>query len=242
MRRYLPLARHVASRYRGGSEPYDDLQQVAALGLLKAIDRFEPARGTSFSTYAVPTIAGELRRHFRDHTWALHVPRDTQELAVRVIGVEPELELELGRAPTAAELADRLDCPVDSLLEARDAAGASRVASLDAPSTGDDDAAALAERLGEDDEGMEQVERRLALGAAMTCLDAREREIVRLRFGEELTQAAIGRRWGSPRCTSRGCCAARSSTCARRAARQGLESRCECPAAARVAPPDGREK
>ena len=100
---------------------------------MKAIDRFDPARGASFSSYAVPTISGELRRHFRDHTWALRVPRDLQELAVKVGKAESALQLELGRAPTAAEVADRLDCSVEQLLEARDADGANRMSSLDAP-------------------------------------------------------------------------------------------------------------
>jgi RNA polymerase sigma-B factor len=195
--RYLPLARHVAARYRGGSEPIEDLEQVASLALVKAIDRFDPSRGTSFSSYAVPTISGELRRHFRDHTWALRVPRDLQELAVKVGKAEGRLQLELGRAPTATELADHLDCSVEELLEARDAAGANRMSSLDAPVTSDDaEGASLADILGTDDERLEQVERTLAVDSALESLDARGREILRLRFHEELTQAAIGERVG----------------------------------------------
>jgi RNA polymerase sigma-B factor len=195
--RYLPLARHVAARYRGGSEPIEDLEQVASLALVKAIDRFDASRGTSFSSYAVPTISGELRRHFRDHTWALRVPRDLQELAVKVGKAEGRLQLELGRAPTAAELADQLDCSVEELLEARDAAGANRMSSLAAPVTSDeDDGASLADMLGTDDERLEHVERTLAVDSALESLDARGREILRLRFQEELTQAAIGERVG----------------------------------------------
>jgi RNA polymerase sigma-B factor len=195
--RYLPLARHVAARYRGGSEPIEDLEQVASLALVKAIDRFDPSRGTSFSSYAVPTISGELRRHFRDHTWALRVPRDLQELAVKVGKAEGRLQLELGRAPTATEPADHLDCSVEELLEARDAAGANRMSSLDAPVTSDDaEGASLADILGTDDERLEQVERTLAVDSALESLDARGREILRLRFHEELTQAAIGERVG----------------------------------------------
>ena len=195
--RYLPLARHVAARYRGGSEPIDDLEQVAALALVKAVDRFDPERGTSFSSYAVPTISGELRRHFRDHTWALRVPRDLQELAVKVGKAEPALQLELGRSPTATELADHLDVTVEELLEARDAAGANRMSSLDAPvSSDEDDGPSLAEMLGADDAGLEDVERVLTVGSALDVLGAREREILRLRFHEELTQAAIGERVG----------------------------------------------
>ena len=195
--RYLPLARHVAARYRGGSEPMEDLEQVAALALVKAIDRFDPARGASFSSYAVPTITGELRRHFRDYTWALRVPRDLQELAVKVGKAESALQLELGRVPTAAEVADRLDCTVEQLLEARDANGANRMTSIDAPVTSDDDeGASLADRLGAEDEGLAGVERALTVDAALESLDERAREILRLRFHEELTQAAIGQRVG----------------------------------------------
>jgi len=195
--RYLPLARHVASRYRGGSEPFEDLEQVAALGLVKAIDRFDADRGTSFTSYAVPTISGEVRRHFRDHTWALRVPRDLQELAIKVSKAEAALQLELGRAPTAAELADRLDCSVEELLEARDAAGANRMSSLDAPMGSDEDeGASLADMLGADDERLEDVERVMTVDSALASLDERSRTILRLRFNEELTQAAIGERIG----------------------------------------------
>jgi RNA polymerase sigma-B factor len=145
----------------------------------------------------VPTISGELRRHFRDHTWALRVPRDLQELAVKVGKAEGALQLELGRAPTASEVADRLDCTVEELLEARDAAGANRMSSLDAPvSSDEEDGASLADLLGTDDERLEDVERSLAVDSALEVLDARAREILRLRFKEELTQAAIGERVG----------------------------------------------
>ena len=196
--RYLPLARHVAARYRGGSEPIEDLEQVASLGLVKAIDRFDAGRGTSFSSYAVPTISGELRRHFRDYTWSLRVPRELQERAIKVGKTESALTLELGRAPTAAELADRLDCTVEELLEARDAAGANRMSSLDAPVGGEeeDDGGSLAELLGADDARLEELERELTVESALASLDERSRTILRLRFNEELTQAAIGERVG----------------------------------------------
>jgi len=195
--RFLPLARQLARRYQRADEPLDDLIQVASLGLVKAIDRFDPARGVSFSSYAVPTIAGELRRYFRDHTWSLRVPRDVQELAVKMGKVEAGLQLDLGRAPTAAELSDRLDCTVEQLLEARDAAGANRMSSLDQPvSSDDEEGASLADLLGEADAGLEHVERALTVDAALERLDERERTILRLRFHEELTQAAIGERVG----------------------------------------------
>src|SRR3954447_17167638 len=196
VRRYLPLARHVAARYGGGSEPIDDLEQVASLGLIKSIDRLHPARGTSFSPSAVPTIAGELRRHFRDHTWSLRVPREIQETAVRIGRVEPALHLELGRAPTAAEMAARLGCSVELVLEGREAAGANRMSSLDAPVSGDDDAASLADLLGSRDARLDDVERVLTLDSALEILTDRDREILHLRFQEELTQSEIGARVG----------------------------------------------
>jgi RNA polymerase sigma-B factor len=196
VRRYLPLARHVAARFGGGSEPMDDLQQVAALGLLKAIDRFDPSMGTSFSSYAVPTITGEVRRHFRDHTWSIRVPRELQETAVRIGKLEPELQHELGRAPTVAELAERCGCTEEFVLDAREAAGANRMASLDAPLGGDEDGGSFADLLGARDIELERVERALALDSALMILDERDREILYLRFKEELTQAAIGERVG----------------------------------------------
>ena len=203
--RYLPLARHVAARYRGGSEPFEDLEQVAALGLVKAIDRFDAGRGTSFTSYAVPTISGEVRRHFRDHTWALRVPRDLQELAIKVSKAEAALQLELGRAPTAAELADRLDCTVEELLEARDAAGANRMSSLDAPMGSDEDeGASLADMLGADDERLEDVERdhdrRLRAGLASTSARARSCGCASTRSSRRPPSASAS---GSRRCTSR---------------------------------------
>jgi len=194
-RRYLPLARHVAARYGGGSEPIDDLEQVASLGLIKAIDRFDPSLGTSFSSYAVPTIAGELRRHFRDHTWSLRVPREIQETAVRLGRVEPELQHELGRAPTAAEVAGRIGCSVELVLEGREAAGANRMSSLDAP-VGGDDAGSLSDLLGARDARLDEVERAISLESALEVLTDRDREILRLRFHDELTQSEIGARVG----------------------------------------------
>jgi RNA polymerase sigma-B factor len=196
VRRYLPLARHVAARFGGGSEPMDDLQQVASLGLLKSIDRFDPSMGTSFSSYAVPTITGELRRHFRDHTWSIRVPRELQETAVRIGKLEPELQHELGRAPTVDELAHRVGCSVEFILEAREAAGANRMSSLDAPFGGDEDGGSFADLLGARDVELDRVERVLTLNSALDVLGDRDREILHLRFKEELTQAAIGERVG----------------------------------------------
>ena len=131
--RFLPLARQLARRYQHGGEQLDDLVQVASLGLLKAIDRFDPGRETAFSSFAVPTVLGELKRHFRDKGWAVRVPRDLQELAVKVDRVSDEMSRELGRAPTTAEIAERRRATDEQVLEAREAAGAYRAVSLDAP-------------------------------------------------------------------------------------------------------------
>jgi RNA polymerase sigma-B factor len=196
VRRYLPLARHLAARYAGGSEATDDLEQVASLGLLKALDRYDPSLGTSFSSYAVPTITGELRRHFRDHSWRIRVPRDVQELAVRVGKLEADLRGELGRAATAAELAEGIGCSVEEVLDAREAAGANRMSSLDAPLREDADAGSLADVLGARDLRLDAVERAAALGSVLEILSDRDREILRLRFEEDLTQAEIARHVG----------------------------------------------
>ena len=131
--RFLPLARQLARRYQRGGEPLDDLVQVASLGLLKAIDRFDPSRETAFSSFAVPTILGELKRHFRDKGWSVRVPRDLQELAVKVDRVGDVMSRELGRAPTPAELAERTGTTLEQVLEAREASAAYRAVSLDRP-------------------------------------------------------------------------------------------------------------
>src|SRR5689334_21458242 len=137
--RFLPLAKQLARRYQRGGEPLDDLVQVASLGLLKAIDRFDPSRETAFSSFAVPTILGELRRHFRDRGWSVRVPRDLQELAVKLEPVSEELTRELGRPPTPAEIAQRTGTTVELVLEAREAAGAYRAVSLDRPREEDEE-------------------------------------------------------------------------------------------------------
>ncbi len=197
VRRYLPLAGALAARYRHTSEPFDDLRQVASLGLLKAIDRYDPARGTAFSSFAVPTILGELRRYFRDTTWIVRVPRDLQELAGRLDGASAELERELGRGPTADELAERLGVTAERVLEAREAAGAHWATSLDAPRTSEDGGVALADLFGADDEALGAVEDSVTIELlAGDTLDDREREILRLRFQEDLRQTDIGERLG----------------------------------------------
>jgi RNA polymerase sigma-B factor len=193
---FLPLATGLAQRYRRGGEPLEDLVQVASLGLLKAIDRFEPDRGTAFSSFAVPTIAGEIKRYFRDKGWAVRVPRELQELAQRVDRTTDRLIHELGRAPTVSETADDLGLTQEEVLEAREAAAAHRAESLDHPGGDDPDASPVADTLGVSEPGYLQAEHSTTLDAMMWVLSDREREILRLRFVEDLTQSEIGQRVG----------------------------------------------
>jgi RNA polymerase sigma-B factor len=195
--RFLPLARKLAARYRRGPEPLDDLRQVAAFGLLKAIDRYDPAHGTAFSSFAVPTILGELRRHFRDTGWAIRVPRDLQELALRVDRTNDELHHTLGRPPTLAEIAARLETTPESVLEAREAAAAHHAESLDSTTCdGDGRRVALRDVIGAHDVGLDAAEAAVIAERLLRHLDARDREILRLRFAEDLTQSEIGERRG----------------------------------------------
>jgi RNA polymerase sigma-B factor len=195
--RFLPLARQLARRYQRGGELLDDLNQVASLGLLKAVDRFDPQRETAFSSFAVPTILGELKRHFRDKGWSVRVPRDLQELAVKLEPTSETLLRELGRVPTLAELAERLDTSVELVLEAREAAAAYRAVSLDRPRDEDDEGAdALGQSVGIDDPGFSVAEDAATVEQLMRVLSDREREVLRLRFVEDLTQAEIGARVG----------------------------------------------
>jgi RNA polymerase sigma-B factor len=198
--RYLPLARRLARRYQRSEEPLEDLVQVASLGLLKAIDRFDAGRDVAFSSFAVPTILGELKRHFRDRTWSVRVPRDLQELALRVDRAVAELSLGKRRAPTVAELAEALDVDEEQVLEALRAAGAYHAGSLDAPRPGragvDTSGESLADALGEEEEGFKRAEERATLAPLLAHVSSRERLVLTLRFGEDLTQAEIGERIG----------------------------------------------
>jgi RNA polymerase sigma-B factor len=195
--RFLPLATKLARRYHRGNEPLEDLVQVASVGLLKAIDRFDPARGTAFSSFAVPTIAGELKRHYRDKGWAVRVPRDLQELALRVDRATDRLLHRLGRAPTASEIADDLGVTIEQVLEAHEAAAAYRADSLDRPvSDEDQDATRVVDTLGGDESGYGQAEDAATVESMVSVLSDREREILRLRFVEDLTQSEIGDRVG----------------------------------------------
>jgi RNA polymerase sigma-B factor len=196
LRRYLPLARHIAGRYRGTGEPDDDLLQVATLGLLKAIRRFDPARGTMFSSYAMPTVAGELRRHLRDTTWFIHVPRDLQELALHVDRCARELTSSGGRRPTAEDVAAAMQCTVEEVVDGRRALGAHRALSLDTTGPDGDEAIPRIDALGHDDPGFDGVAARHGLDVLLQAVPRREREILRLRYEEDLTQREIGRRVG----------------------------------------------
>jgi len=195
---FLPLTRSLARRYQRGEEPLDDLEQVASLGLLKAIDGFDVDRGTAFASFAVPTIVGELRRHFRDKGWTIRVPRELQELTLRV-GKETEAAgTELGRPPTPGELSERLGIPVERVLEAREAAHAMRPVSLDRPAQpdGESDGDTLVDRFGTIDAGYGRAEDGVTVRDLLRRLPERERTVVEMRFHEDLTQSEIGERIG----------------------------------------------
>jgi RNA polymerase sigma-B factor len=192
--RYLPLARHLARRYKGRGE-IDDLNQVAAFALLKAIDRFDPDRGLAFTSFAVPTILGELKRYFRDHGWVVRVPRDVQELKLRLDRLVEAMTAELGRSPTPGELAERADVSDEQVIEALGAATAHYPDSLDRPLT-DDGEEAINLLVAGNDPGYTQVENAEMVDGLLAVLPDRERLILKLRFEDELTQAEIGRRLG----------------------------------------------
>jgi RNA polymerase sigma-B factor len=197
--RFLPLARSLASRFNARGDAFDDVFQVACVGLVKAIDRYDADRGGAFSSFAVPTIAGEIKRHFRDRTWTLHVPRDLKERTLKVGGAIETLESELGRKPTVAELAARLQAGVEEVLDALQATHAKRARSLDAPALGgsaEDEGLALGATLGVEEAGFAHVERSETLRRLMVALTDRERAVVWLRFEEDLTQQEIGDRIG----------------------------------------------
>jgi RNA polymerase sigma-B factor len=190
--RFLPLARHLAARYDASGHSYDDIFQVACLALVKAVERFDPERGVAFSSYAVPTVIGEIKRYFRDQTWAVHVTRELQERALRVDGASADIARRLGRQPTVAEIAAAVGCAEDEVLEALQAATAYRATSLDAPQRADDEAElTLAETIGCDDERFATVERRADLSGLVDRLSAQERAVLRLRFERDLTQSEI---------------------------------------------------
>jgi len=192
--RYLPLARSLALRYQRSAEPLDDLLQVASLGLVKAVDGFDPRREIAFSSYAVPTILGEIKRHFRDRTWSVRVPRDLQELTLKVDRAVGQLSEQLHRQPSVAEIGAAVGADEEQVLEALQAGGAYRAISIDAPrgGAGDDDASTLADSFGVDEDGFDRAEDRATLANLLTTVTPREREVLRMRFEEDMTQAEIG--------------------------------------------------
>ncbi len=197
VRRYLPFARSLAARYRGGSESFDDLMQVASLGLVNAIDRFDPGRGTPFPAFASPTILGELKRHFRDRVWTVRVPRGLHDRMAEVEKAMSKLTVELQRSPSVAELAERLEMDPTEVLEVLEANRNRRPLSLDRPVGGDDSEESPAgEWIGEEDRGFGLVEDRVTLESALPALDDRERLILRLRFVEDMTQSQIAEQIG----------------------------------------------
>jgi len=190
--RFLPLARKLARRYSGAREPFDDLLQVASLGLVKAIDRFDPTRGTAFSSFAVPTILGELKRYFRDLGWAVHVPRGAQEQALKVEEAQQQLTARTGRPPSVHELAEYLELSIEDVLDALETSGAHHTVSLDTPrEDSDGESGTLADAFGEIDQRFEFVEASVSIAAAARHLSARERRVLELRFVEDLTQTQI---------------------------------------------------
>jgi RNA polymerase sigma-B factor len=195
--RFMRLAERVAHRYVRPGEPIDDLLQVARLALVKAVDRFDPGRGVAFSSYAVPTITGELKRFLRDTSWALHVPRALQEQAIRVEQATDRLWRRLQRSPSVAELAAELGVNTEKVLEALEGHAARRAASLDAPRTGpDDEETSLGDTIGIEDAGFELSEERASVAPALRSLRSRERRILYLRFVDDLTQSEIAERVG----------------------------------------------
>jgi RNA polymerase sigma-B factor len=189
----LPLARALAGRYAGRGEPLDDLVQVACVGIMKAIDGFDVTREVRFSSYATPTVLGEIKRHFRDKTWSVRVPRGLQELQLQVAKERDKLTNELGRSPTVQELASAIDAPFEEVLATIQSSSARRTRSLEEP-TGED--VTLADSLGDNDPELDRAEMRALLDGAFGVLNARDREVLRLRFEEDMTQTEIATRIG----------------------------------------------
>jgi RNA polymerase sigma-B factor len=196
--RFLPLARQLASRYRHAGESLEDLIQVASLGLLKAIDRYDLDRGDGFTRYAIPTMLGELKRHFRDKGWSVHVPRATQELALKVSEALGSLPARLGRAARPRDVAKEVGASVEEVLEAMEATAVYEATSLDAPrpSSGEEGVWTYADQLAAEDPGFELVEIGETLRGSLAALPDRERLILRLRFERDMTQAEIAERIG----------------------------------------------
>lgn len=195
VRMHLPLVEHLARRFRNRGEPLDDLTQVATIGLIKSVDRFDPERGVEFSTYATPTVVGEIKRHFRDKGWAVRVPRRLQELRLSLTTATAELSQRHGRSPTVHELAEKLGISEEEVLEGLESANAYSTLSLDVPDT-DDESPAVADTLGAYDEALEGVEYRESLKPLLEDLPPREKRILLLRFFGNMTQSQIAQEVG----------------------------------------------
>jgi RNA polymerase sigma-B factor len=196
---YIPLAEYLARRFRNRGEQFDDLVQVANLGLIKSVDGFDPDRGAAFTSYAIPMIVGELKRHFRDKGWDVRVPRRLQELRLEISKISGDLAQDLGRSPTVADLARRLDVSEEEIIEGLDCGQAYRALSLDAPvggDNGDGGANGLGDLLGGDDPDMHNVENREALRPLLAKLPEREQKIIAMRFHGNLTQSQIASELG----------------------------------------------
>ncbi|TIC84119.1 RNA polymerase sigma factor SigF [Nocardioides sp. GY 10127] len=188
---HLPLVEHCARRFRNRGEPFEDLVQVGTIGLIKSVDRFDTDRGVEFSTYATPTIIGEIKRYFRDKGWAIRVPRRLQELRMQIGTATAELTQDLGRSPTASELATHLDCSVEEIVEGIESSNAYSTLSLDAGDDTEDGAPSMLDALGEEDVNIAQVEVRESLKPLLDQLDPREKKILLLRFFRNMTQSQI---------------------------------------------------
>jgi RNA polymerase sigma-B factor len=191
VRGHLPVAQHIARRFSRRGEPEEDLEQVATLGLINAVDRYDPERGTDFLSYAVPTITGEVRRHFRDQAWSMRVPRRLKDLNVTLSSAMSQMSQTLGRAPTAAELATNLNLPKEDVLEALEASNAYRSGSLDEMLVDDPDSGTVSDLLGEADAALDKVEYQQSLAPLLADLAPRERTIIMLRFFKNMTQSQI---------------------------------------------------
>jgi RNA polymerase sigma-B factor len=196
VRRYLPFAKSLALRYRGASESFDDLLQVASLGLVNAIDRFDPSRGTPFTAFASPTILGELKRHFRDRVWTVRVPRGLHDRMAQVEKAISELTVQLQRSPSVPEIAAKMEVDPTEVLEVLEANHNRRPLSLDRPVGGEEDESPASEWVGDEDAGFELIEDKLALEGVLPHLDDRERLVLQLRFVEDMTQSQIAEQIG----------------------------------------------
>jgi RNA polymerase sigma-B factor len=188
---HLPLVEHCARRFRNRGEPFEDLVQVGTIGLIKSIDRFQVERGVEFSTYATPTIIGEIKRHFRDKGWAIRVPRRLQELRMQIGATTAELTQTLGRSPTPRELAEALDCSVEEIVEGIESSNAYSTLSLDATDDSSDDGVSMLDMMGLDDAELEQIEIRESIKPLLEALPSREKRILLLRFFKNKTQSEI---------------------------------------------------